>query len=66
MNDLNERLERRGAADENIWKWCKNVLKISEKYGHRQVSFVVSCETEQLKIFIIVPGNVECGECMLI
>ncbi|XP_045772214.1 uncharacterized protein LOC123872114 isoform X2 [Maniola jurtina] len=37
MAELNERLERRGAADENIWKWCKNVLKISEKYGQRQI-----------------------------
>ncbi|XP_045535732.1 uncharacterized protein LOC106717478 [Papilio machaon] len=27
MADLYERLERRGAADENIWKWCKNVSK---------------------------------------
>ncbi|XP_034830847.1 uncharacterized protein [Maniola hyperantus] len=37
MAELNERLERRGAADENIWKWCRNVLKISEKYGQRQI-----------------------------
>ncbi|XP_026728917.1 uncharacterized protein LOC113494693 [Trichoplusia ni] len=26
MQDLNERMEIRGAADENIWKWCENVL----------------------------------------
>ncbi|XP_068631978.1 uncharacterized protein [Battus philenor] len=30
MADLYERLEKRGAADENIWKWCKTV---SKQYG---------------------------------
>ncbi|XP_039754326.1 uncharacterized protein LOC120629451 [Pararge aegeria] len=38
LNEMNERLERRGAADENIWKWCRNVLKISRKYDRiRQI-----------------------------
>ncbi|KAM3959175.1 uncharacterized protein ACR2FA_006709 [Aphomia sociella] len=27
MNELTERLDRRGAADENMWKWCENLLK---------------------------------------
>nr|XP_049699939.1 uncharacterized protein LOC110377256 isoform X1 [Helicoverpa armigera] len=38
MRDLSERLERRGAADENIWKWCdcilahaKRIKKVHEK-----------------------------------
>ncbi|XP_052740255.1 uncharacterized protein LOC112055917 isoform X4 [Bicyclus anynana] len=37
MNDLNERLERRGAADENVWKWCRNVLKISKNCNQIQI-----------------------------
>ncbi|CAK1596403.1 unnamed protein product [Parnassius mnemosyne] len=31
MAELNARLERRGAADENIWKWCENVLKLYKR-----------------------------------
>ncbi|CAK1547340.1 unnamed protein product [Leptosia nina] len=30
MSDLNKRLEQRGATDENIWKWCRNVLKLQK------------------------------------
>ncbi|XP_060803058.1 uncharacterized protein LOC106142392 [Amyelois transitella] len=26
LAELSERLERRGAADENIWQWCENIL----------------------------------------
>ncbi|KAJ8729949.1 hypothetical protein PYW07_016987 [Mythimna separata] len=33
MKDLSERLERRGAADENIWKWCDCVLKHAKKHN---------------------------------
>ncbi|KAG6463084.1 uncharacterized protein LOC115452129 isoform X2 [Manduca sexta] len=31
MSELSERLERRGAADENIWKWCENILSRVKK-----------------------------------
>ncbi|XP_038212099.1 uncharacterized protein LOC119832509 [Zerene cesonia] len=35
MLDLYERLDRRGAADENMWKWCSNILKLRKKMvGH--------------------------------
>ncbi|XP_072931782.1 uncharacterized protein [Epargyreus clarus] len=37
MADFNERLERRGAVDENLWKWCKNVLRDSKKTRGKQV-----------------------------
>ncbi|XP_061377156.1 uncharacterized protein LOC116773825 isoform X2 [Danaus plexippus] len=30
LTDLNERLERRGATDESLWKWCSNVIKINK------------------------------------
>ncbi|CAH0579414.1 unnamed protein product [Chrysodeixis includens] len=32
MADLNERMEIRGAADENIWKWCESVLAHAQKF----------------------------------
>ncbi|XP_047504639.1 uncharacterized protein LOC125049415 isoform X1 [Pieris napi] len=28
LSDLHKRLDQRGAADENIWKWCSNILKL--------------------------------------
>ncbi|KAJ2946218.1 hypothetical protein O0L34_g5154 [Tuta absoluta] len=31
MADLTERLEQRGAADENLWLWCENALGIWNK-----------------------------------
>ncbi|XP_022831065.1 uncharacterized protein LOC111359695 [Spodoptera litura] len=31
MADLSERLERRGATDENIWKWCNCILAHAKK-----------------------------------
>lgn len=31
MADLSERLERRGATDENIWKWCDCILAHAKK-----------------------------------
>ncbi|CAG4990614.1 unnamed protein product [Colias eurytheme] len=35
MFDFHERLDRRGAADENMWKWCSNILKLRKKLvGH--------------------------------
>ncbi|XP_013143782.1 PREDICTED: uncharacterized protein LOC106107465 isoform X1 [Papilio polytes] len=36
MADLYARLERRGAADENIWKWCKNVSKQYKESKEKQ------------------------------
>ncbi|XP_059048603.1 uncharacterized protein LOC131843860 [Achroia grisella] len=30
MAELTERLERRGAADENMWKWCENLLQLNK------------------------------------
>ncbi|KAJ8728306.1 hypothetical protein PYW08_016691 [Mythimna loreyi] len=32
MMDLSERLEKRGAADENIWKWCDYILAHAKKH----------------------------------
>ncbi|KAI5652040.1 hypothetical protein NE865_00378 [Phthorimaea operculella] len=31
LADLTERLEQRGAADENLWHWCENALTIWKK-----------------------------------
>ncbi|XP_053607757.1 uncharacterized protein LOC128673729 isoform X2 [Plodia interpunctella] len=31
LAELSERLESRGAADENLWQWCENILK-NHKY----------------------------------
>lgn len=39
MKDLYERLDRRGAADENIWKWCSNVLKLYKQTVKAEVIF---------------------------
>ncbi|CAH0723241.1 unnamed protein product, partial [Brenthis ino] len=36
MNDFNEQLERRGAAHQNIWKWCENVLNIYKKIDEQK------------------------------
>ncbi|CAH3906019.1 unnamed protein product [Pieris brassicae] len=30
LSDLHKRLQQRGAADENIWKWCSNILKLNK------------------------------------
>ncbi|XP_049869440.1 uncharacterized protein LOC126369188 isoform X2 [Pectinophora gossypiella] len=34
LADLDDRLEIRGAADENIWRWCDNVLKYTKGERH--------------------------------
>lgn len=41
MADFNEQLERRGAAHQNIWKWCENVLNIYKKFDEQKVSLLL-------------------------
>lgn len=40
--ELTERLERRGAADDMVWKWCENVISEAMK-TKKEVILVSYC-----------------------
>ncbi|XP_062529423.1 uncharacterized protein LOC105842472 isoform X2 [Bombyx mori] len=50
MAELTERLNRRGAADENIWKWCKTITRDSRdkfKTGEKETTKKASNATKE-------------------
>ncbi|KAJ0177355.1 hypothetical protein K1T71_007364 [Dendrolimus kikuchii] len=38
MAELSERLERRGAADDMLWKWCENIIRYAKKTKNKNVN----------------------------